>query len=111
MRFENVSILSVAHVDAPHVMTSEEIERQLAPALERHGMRPDLLRDLSGIVHTFPGGWVNTKLHPYAWHPSVVYNAALDAEDHNAVGYYLQEKWGIGSGYESTKQGTVFQIR
>lgn len=50
MRFENVSILSVAHVDAPHVMTSEEIERRLAPALERHGMRPDLLRDLSGII-------------------------------------------------------------
>lgn len=50
MRFENVSIVSMAHVDAPHVMTSEEIERRLAPTLERHGMRPDLLRDLSGIL-------------------------------------------------------------
>ncbi len=50
MRFENVSILSVSHVDAPHVMTSEEIERRLAPTLERLGMRSDLLRDLSGIM-------------------------------------------------------------
>jgi len=25
-----------------------------------------------GIVHTFPERWVNTKIHPYSWHPSVV---------------------------------------
>ncbi|MCK5379599.1 MAG: 3-oxoacyl-ACP synthase III, partial [Acidobacteria bacterium] len=49
MRFENVSILSVTHVDAPHVVTSEGIERRLAPTMERLGMRSDLLRDLSGI--------------------------------------------------------------
>ena len=50
MRFENVSILSVTHVDAPHTVTSESIEKRLAPTMERLGMRPDLLRDLSGIL-------------------------------------------------------------
>ena len=50
MNFENVSVLSVAHVDAPHRITSEEIEKQLAPTMERLGIRPDLLRDLSGIM-------------------------------------------------------------
>ena len=49
MRFENVSILGVAHVDAPHRVTSAEIEGRLAETLNRLGMRPDLLRDVSGI--------------------------------------------------------------
>ena len=50
MKFDNVSVLSVAHVDAPHRLPSEEIERELAPTMERLGVRPDLLRDLSGIL-------------------------------------------------------------
>jgi len=50
MRFENVSIFGVAHVDAPHPVPSEEIEAQLAPSLERLGMRADLIRGLSGIM-------------------------------------------------------------
>ena len=41
-----------------------------------------------GIVHTFPSGWVNTQIHPYAWHPSVVYCAPL--------GCYLMANWGMG---------------
>ena len=41
-----------------------------------------------GVVHTFPPGWVNRSTHPYAWHPSVVYNAAL--------GTYLMANWGMG---------------
>ena len=41
-----------------------------------------------GVVHTFPAGWVNTKIHPYAWHPSVVYNAPL--------GVYMMANWGMG---------------
>jgi len=41
-----------------------------------------------GVVHTFPSGWVNTKVHPYAWHPSVVYAAPL--------GCYLMANWGMG---------------
>jgi 3-oxoacyl-[acyl-carrier-protein] synthase III len=50
MNFKNVSVLSVAHVDAPHRVTSEEIEHKLAPTMKRLGIRPDLLRDLSGIM-------------------------------------------------------------
>ena len=50
MNFENVSVLSVAHVDAPHRVTSEEIEQKLALTMERLGIRPDLLRDISGIM-------------------------------------------------------------
>ncbi len=41
-----------------------------------------------GVVHTFPSGWVNTQVHPYAWHPSVVYNAPL--------GVYMMANWGMG---------------
>lgn len=42
-----------------------------------------------GVVHTFPSGWVNKGFHhPYAWHPSVVYNAPL--------GVYMMANWGMG---------------
>lgn len=41
-----------------------------------------------GVVHTFPAGWVNTQVHPYAWHPSVVYSAPH--------GCYLMANWGMG---------------
>lgn len=45
--------------------------------------------DTRGIVHTFPSGWVNEGFHhPYAWHPSVVYNAPL--------GVYMMANWGMG---------------
>jgi hypothetical protein len=43
-----------------------------------------------GAVHTFPCGWVNQSIHPYAWHPSVVYYAPL--------GRYLMANWGMGCG-------------
>ena len=39
-------------------------------------------------VHTFPAGYVNTKVHPYAWQPSVVYYAP--------AGQYLMTSWGMG---------------
>ena len=42
----------------------------------------------AAAVHTFPSGWVNTEVHPYAWHPSVVYNKPL--------GLYLMANWGMG---------------
>jgi len=32
---------------------------------------------------------VNTKVHPYAWHPSVVYDAPL--------GVYLMANWGMAA--------------
>lgn len=41
-----------------------------------------------GIVCSFPDGWVNTGIHPYSWHPSVVYNAPLDT--------YMMVNWGMG---------------
>ena len=46
-----------------------------------------------GVVHTFPSGWVNRGFHhPYAWHPSVVYNAPL--------GLYMMVNWGMGCNSE-----------
>ena len=42
------------------------------------------------VVHTFPPGWVNTLIHPYAWHPCVVYYAPLDL--------FLMANWGMGCG-------------
>ncbi len=39
-------------------------------------------------VHVFPSGWVNTSVHPYAWHPSVTYNPGLDV--------YMMANWGMG---------------
>lgn len=40
------------------------------------------------VVHTFPRGWILSKSFPYAWHPSVVYNAPL--------GLYMMANWGSG---------------
>jgi 3-oxoacyl-[acyl-carrier-protein] synthase III len=49
MRFENVSIVSVAHVDAPHRIPSADIEAELAPTLDRLGMPRDVLQSLTGV--------------------------------------------------------------
>jgi hypothetical protein len=45
--------------------------------------------DDRGVVHSFPSGWVNKLLSPYAWHPSVVYIKPLDV--------YLMANWGMGA--------------
>ncbi|MGB2710377.1 MAG: hypothetical protein WBC33_02590 [Conexibacter sp.] len=45
--------------------------------------------DARAPIHTFPRGWVNTVTHPWAWSPSVVYNAPL--------GVYMMANWGTGS--------------
>lgn len=50
MYFENVSILRLAHVDAPVRITSGSMDDRLAPALARMSMRPGLLQGLTGIV-------------------------------------------------------------
>lgn len=50
MRFTNVSILGLAHVDAPHRVTSEALCERLEPTLSRMGMGSDLLESASGIV-------------------------------------------------------------
>jgi 3-oxoacyl-[acyl-carrier-protein] synthase-3 len=49
MRFERVAIAAVAHVDAPNRLTSAEIVARLKPAMERLGMRDDLLEGVAGI--------------------------------------------------------------
>ena len=49
MLFKNVSIAGLAHVDAPHTLTSQEINARLKPTLDRLGIRVDVLGDIAGI--------------------------------------------------------------
>jgi 3-oxoacyl-[acyl-carrier-protein] synthase III len=49
MNFDNVSIVSVRHVDAPHRLTSADIQAQLSETMQRLGVQPDLLESLAGI--------------------------------------------------------------
>ena len=48
-RFGEVVVSSVAHVDAPHVVTSASIEAELKQTQERLGIEPGLLEGLAGI--------------------------------------------------------------
>ena len=50
MKFNNVSIIGLAHVDAPHRVTSTELEKQISPIIERINARPDIIQSLTGIV-------------------------------------------------------------
>lgn len=50
MKFENVSVLGVAQVEAPIRVTSAALADRLMPTLQRLGIRPDLLEMVSGIV-------------------------------------------------------------
>lgn len=49
-RYRDVVISSLAHVDAPHVVTSAAIDDRIAPTLERLRVRPGLLSDVAGIL-------------------------------------------------------------
>ena len=49
MLFQNVSIASVSHIDAPHSLTSAAINERLRPTLERLGIKTDVLGDIAGI--------------------------------------------------------------
>lgn len=49
MLFQNVSIAGLAHIDAPHTLTSKAINEQLKPTLDRLGIRTDVLGDIAGI--------------------------------------------------------------
>ncbi len=49
MIFEQVSIASVRHLDAPHRITSAELDEQLQPTLDRLGIEPGLLESVAGI--------------------------------------------------------------
>ncbi len=48
-RLKNTSILSVAAIEAPEVVTSASFDEQLAPTLERLGLRPGMLEQVAGI--------------------------------------------------------------
>lgn len=49
MRFENVAICSVTHVDATHRVSSAELEARLEPTLKRLRVPKGLLEGLTGI--------------------------------------------------------------
>ena len=49
MKFENVSVIGLSHVDAPEVITSREIEKELSQTVERLGMPMGLLEHVAGI--------------------------------------------------------------
>lgn len=50
MLFSSVSVASVAAVDAPHRVTSRELEDRLAPLLKRLGLANGMIASLSGVV-------------------------------------------------------------
>ena len=49
-RYDDVVITGLAHVDAPHVVTSTDLETRLADTLARLRITPGLLEKLSGIA-------------------------------------------------------------
>ncbi len=49
MRFSSVSVASVASVDAPHRVSSAELEGRLSPLLRRLGLAPGMIASLSGV--------------------------------------------------------------
>ncbi|MBS7457453.1 3-oxoacyl-ACP synthase III [Coralloluteibacterium stylophorae] len=49
MLFQHVAIAGLAHVDAPHRLSSDEINARLKPTLERLGIKTDVLQDVAGI--------------------------------------------------------------
>jgi 3-oxoacyl-[acyl-carrier-protein] synthase-3 len=51
MLFQHVAIAGLAHVDAPHSLSSVEINARLKPTMDRLGIRTDVLGDIAGIHH------------------------------------------------------------
>lgn len=49
MLFTHVSVVGVAAVDAPHLVTSLQLEDRLAPLLQRLGLAPGVIESLSGV--------------------------------------------------------------
>jgi acyl-CoA:acyl-CoA alkyltransferase len=50
MLFQHVAIAGLAHIDAPHPLTSAEINARLRPTMDRLGIKTDVLQDIAGIV-------------------------------------------------------------
>jgi len=59
MRCDAVQILSICHIEAPEILSSEEIEGRLAPLLKRLAIPVGILKKLSGIEsrHMFPADY------------------------------------------------------
>lgn len=49
MLFKQVAIAGLAHIDAPHTLTSAEINERLRPTMDRLGIKTDVLQDIAGI--------------------------------------------------------------
>ncbi|RNF83581.1 3-oxoacyl-ACP synthase III [Montanilutibacter psychrotolerans] len=49
MLFQHVAIAGLAHIDAPHRLSSDEINVRLKPTLDRLGIKVDVLKDIAGI--------------------------------------------------------------
>jgi 3-oxoacyl-[acyl-carrier-protein] synthase-3 len=49
MRYSNVQMSGISHIDAPERVSSEDIESRLAPALRRMGIPRGILKKLTGI--------------------------------------------------------------
>ena len=49
MLFQHVAIAGLAHIDAPHRLTSADINARLQPTMDRLGIKTDVLQDIAGI--------------------------------------------------------------
>jgi len=49
-KFDNVSIISVASIDAPNIIKSSEIEEELAPTINKFGLRKNIIQELTGVI-------------------------------------------------------------
>jgi acyl-CoA:acyl-CoA alkyltransferase len=48
-RYANVSVLAISALEAPIVVTSDEIDERLAPTLRRLRLRPGMLQQIAGV--------------------------------------------------------------
>ena len=49
MLFEHVAIAGLSHIDAPHALSSADINARLQPTMDRLGIKTDVLQDIAGI--------------------------------------------------------------
>jgi acyl-CoA:acyl-CoA alkyltransferase len=49
MRFENVAIASICHIEAPHVVHSSDLVAKLGATMDRLGIRRDVFEKVAGI--------------------------------------------------------------
>lgn len=61
--YADTAIVSIAHVDAPEVVTSDQFDERLAATYERLGTQPGLLESLAGIRERrwWPEGYTFTE--------------------------------------------------